>query len=188
MRKAFTLIELLVVIAIIAVLAGLLFPVVARSQRSAVRTQCISNLRQLGNAVQNYVEDWNGWLPYAYEPDTAQAQHTLFISSVMSAQAPDQRMWRCPADTGEIYITGSFGYRRRTPPFYDAATMCGTSYLFPGVNWHLHHYIKSELGGKPVSYVKTPALAPLLWEFRPWHGNYTPSDDYSQSPALFNVL
>src|SRR5260370_22726870 len=59
----FTLIELLVVIAIIAVLAGILFPVLARARGSARKTTAISNLRQIGTALHMYTPDYHEHLP-----------------------------------------------------------------------------------------------------------------------------
>lgn len=67
MRKAFTLIELLVVIAIIAILAAILFPVFARARERARLSACISNLKQLGNAVMMYVQDYDERYPIALQ-------------------------------------------------------------------------------------------------------------------------
>src|SRR4028119_1863835 len=63
----FTLIELLVVIAIIAILAAILFPVFAQAREKARSISGLSNLKQIGTAVNMYVQDYdeafpmNGW-------------------------------------------------------------------------------------------------------------------------------
>jgi prepilin-type N-terminal cleavage/methylation domain-containing protein/prepilin-type processing-associated H-X9-DG protein len=63
-RKAgFTLIELLVVIAIIAILAAILFPVFAQARDKARQAACLSNTKQLGNALAMYTQDFDETLP-----------------------------------------------------------------------------------------------------------------------------
>ncbi len=58
-KSAFTLIELLVVIAIIAILAAILFPVFAQARDKARQVACISNMKQLGLATMQYVQDYD---------------------------------------------------------------------------------------------------------------------------------
>ncbi len=62
-RKGFTLVELLTVIGIIAVLAAILFPVFGSARAKARQSRCLSNMQQLGVAIETYVQDHGGFLP-----------------------------------------------------------------------------------------------------------------------------
>ncbi len=60
-RKGFTLIELLVVVAIIAVLVAILLPALNSARSSAKATVCLSNLRQIGVAMEYYKTEYSGY-------------------------------------------------------------------------------------------------------------------------------
>ena len=73
-KRSFTLIELLVVIAIIAILAAMLLPALNAARDRAHIASCVSNLKQLGTAAQQYSNDCNDY-PVLGKWDTASDEY-----------------------------------------------------------------------------------------------------------------
>jgi prepilin-type N-terminal cleavage/methylation domain-containing protein len=65
-RGAFTLVELLVVIGIIAVLISVLLPALSKARESANRTQCLSNLRSIGQMLNMYAIRYKDQIPLGF--------------------------------------------------------------------------------------------------------------------------
>jgi prepilin-type N-terminal cleavage/methylation domain-containing protein len=106
--QGFTLIELLVVVAIIGVLAGLLLPALAKSQRHAQRTACLSNLRQTGLAFSFYLDEFSGRFPdqielkreLGYRPWTSWPPSDPrggWAAVVFSNYLQVDAVWHCPS-------------------------------------------------------------------------------------------
>jgi prepilin-type N-terminal cleavage/methylation domain-containing protein/prepilin-type processing-associated H-X9-DG protein len=115
-RNAFTLIELLVVIAIIAILAGLLLPVMAKAKAKAQATACSSNLRQLQLAWNIYVDDANDFLPPSRLPSATQpgcwalgnaltdTNTTNLQKGVLYNYVTGAGVYHCPGDKSTVNI------------------------------------------------------------------------------------
>src|ERR1043166_4908201 len=105
-RRGFTLIELLVVIAIIAILAAILFPVFAQARDKARQTTCLSNLKQIGNVLMMYIQDWDEWYPPA-QPYCCASKGQISYDAIweeMESYHKNKGVWRCPSDPSP-YLT-----------------------------------------------------------------------------------
>jgi len=108
----FTLIELLVVIAIIAILAAILFPVFAQAREKARQTACLSNEKQIANAMMMYTQDFDETLfpyrlnagaaqlnPFASDPKVAaNAKTPIFFSQLLYPYTKNYDIFKCPSN------------------------------------------------------------------------------------------
>ena len=98
-RRGFTLIELLVVVSVIGLLAAILMPITARARGYARRMSCVSNLGQLGKALNLYLDACDHWYPCAAcMPSTEPTPGLPRIRDLLGAHATAPEVFRCPDD------------------------------------------------------------------------------------------
>lgn len=107
LRLGFTLIELLVVIAIVAILAAILFPVFAQARAKARQTMALSNMKQIGNAVTMYLQDFDERFPMTMYPING-VPSTINYWAIHSYQA-----------SLEAYIKMDRGHRNKQNVWWD---------------------------------------------------------------------
>jgi prepilin-type N-terminal cleavage/methylation domain-containing protein len=114
MKHGFTLIEILIVIAIIAILSGILVPVLAAARESGRRANCASNLRQIGSACRMFSESNDSFYPRVSDEDNGSQAlgllHPHFVSDI--------NMFKCPSGTDD------------TPALDSGGLLSGCSYAY----------------------------------------------------------
>jgi prepilin-type N-terminal cleavage/methylation domain-containing protein/prepilin-type processing-associated H-X9-DG protein len=123
--KGFTLVELLVVIGIIALLIGILVPVLNGARKSADRTKCLAALREIGHAFMLYSIDnkgyWPvGWHVYPQSPPTGQYRDRAWYDFIAKYLIAPQRVTAGGVTnvTNECNINGTAGpgFNPNSPP------------------------------------------------------------------------
>jgi len=118
--KGFTLIELLVVIAIIAILAAILFPVFAKVREKARQTSCLSNEKQIGLALMQYVQDFDEKYPAReYNNDSSKTWRVVVFPYVKA-----KGVFACPsnpsaANNGYDGYPISYGGNYNSAPYFN---------------------------------------------------------------------
>lgn len=127
-RTGFTVIELLVALSVIGLLLALLLPAVQASREAARRTQCTSQMRQIGVAIHNYES------VYRCVPLNSLSPHSFLVSILPQIEQGDllrkyepfpfygglgsdrPSLYECPSDTdldaypGRTSYVGNFGH------------------------------------------------------------------------------
>jgi len=154
----FTLIELLIVLFIISILAAMIFPVFARARESARKVTCLSNIAQLGTALQLYAADWHGVFPpkdndWAPLEPYVKNRDAFLCPDDASARASVRREAQPTSPIVSSYIYRS-GLANDGLPSEIVA--------FDGEVWHL--------GGRNVLFLDTHTSwmsAPVFWPMAP---------------------
>jgi prepilin-type N-terminal cleavage/methylation domain-containing protein/prepilin-type processing-associated H-X9-DG protein len=140
-HSGFTLLELLVVIGIIAILMGLIIPVVGRVKESGRKTQCVSNLRQIGQALEVYKAENN-----QQYPNNEISIPVNLISNGFGTLTFLGRLFMGDKDKAKVFYCPSAKWWKIDDPTYGLQ-----NYGVPGVTCKSNYWVRSYTVGAPKS-------------------------------------
>ena len=109
-KHSFTLIELLIVIAIIAILASMLLPALNSAREKAKQTQCLNNLKQIGQVMLQYNNDWDEWIYPCRETSNATDSAQPFWFTVYNDIVKNENIFHCPSHTDFSFTKNNLSY------------------------------------------------------------------------------
>ena len=108
--EGFTLIELLVVIAIISILASMLLPALSQAKEKARQATCMGNLKQAALAAFMYADDWDGYMPYAFNGNVWISWTLVedgYLPGARGGVVRGEEIFRCPSSLkADTYTIG----------------------------------------------------------------------------------
>lgn len=105
----FTLVELLVVVVIIALLAGLLASAVLRARARSREASCMSQVKQLGLAVELYVQENGDHLPLCARLGPDPVYRLPSLAQLLAPHGAPAQLFHCPADGGADGLFAAVG-------------------------------------------------------------------------------
>ena len=109
-RAGFSLIELCVALAIVIVLAAISVPVYGRVVEGARAASCMSNLRQLGNALNLYLGDHNQTVPTMAAGRKSTVEQLPVIDNTLDGYVQNKQVFACPADKQGLAVVSGTSY------------------------------------------------------------------------------
>ena len=106
--RGLTMVEILVVVAILGILAAIIIPVSDRVKKSAMSTQCLGQLRNLGISLNEYFIENGAQFPEMVAARESRDQDDPAMDTVLADYVRDEFAFKCPADNEGIFEeTGS---------------------------------------------------------------------------------
>ena len=197
-KSGFTLIELLVVIAIIAILAAILFPVFQKVRENARKASCQSNLKQIGIAAIQYVQDSDenmvaGWTGDPHNSDATGTKYKWM--DMIYPFVKSTGVYHCPDDSGGLpnpvdaglYSTGNY-----IPAPVGTPGTAGTNYNRNYGSYHINStgFTQCNIGlcgpGQFIAHADLQAPASTIW-FTDGDGGYVTAADTNAALSVVTL-